>query len=114
MEFALQTQGSSSLATQGFTIVPPWGRSSEPVLIEKHDHPTAVILSIAEYDRLKLLSEGVYGTAVQPPPNCPRRISEPLKRMLKRKTFFVRHVISPVSGSKDSGTSIRFKFTAAW
>ncbi|MEM0965728.1 MAG: type II toxin-antitoxin system Phd/YefM family antitoxin [Verrucomicrobiota bacterium] len=25
----------------------------EPVLIEKHTHPTAVILSVAEYDRLK-------------------------------------------------------------
>ncbi len=25
----------------------------EPVLIQKHKHPTAVILSVAEYDRLK-------------------------------------------------------------
>lgn len=26
----------------------------EPVLVEKHNHPMAVILSVTEYDRLKL------------------------------------------------------------
>lgn len=38
----------------------------EPVLIEKHNHPTAVILSVTEYDRLKC--NGSERSARQPEP----------------------------------------------
>jgi prevent-host-death family protein len=43
---------SSNLAKQTFGRVLETAQL-EPVLIEKHNHPTAVILSVAEYDRLK-------------------------------------------------------------
>lgn len=43
---------SSNLAKQTFGRVLETAQH-EPVLIEKHNHPTAVILSLAEYDRLK-------------------------------------------------------------
>lgn len=45
---------SSNLAKQTFGRVLETAQR-EPVLIEKHNHPTAVILSVAEYDRLKLV-----------------------------------------------------------
>lgn len=45
---------SSNLAKQTFGRVLEMAQR-EPVLIEKHNHPTAVILSVAEYDRLKLV-----------------------------------------------------------
>jgi len=45
---------SSNLAKQTFGRVLETAQR-EPVLIEKHNHPTAVILSVAEYDRLKLI-----------------------------------------------------------
>ncbi|MGF1531466.1 MAG: type II toxin-antitoxin system Phd/YefM family antitoxin [Puniceicoccaceae bacterium] len=44
---------SSNLAKQTFGRVLEAAQRG-PVLIEKHHHPTAVILSVTEYDRLKL------------------------------------------------------------
>lgn len=44
---------SSNLAKQTFGRVLETAQR-EPVLIEKHNHPAAVIVSVAEYDRLKL------------------------------------------------------------
>lgn len=44
---------SSNLAKQTFGRVLEKAQR-EPILIQKHNHPTAVILSVTEYDRLKL------------------------------------------------------------
>jgi prevent-host-death family protein len=49
---------SSNLAKQTFGRVLETAQR-EPVLIEKHNHPAAVILSVAEYDRLKLVGSGI-------------------------------------------------------
>ena len=44
---------SSNLAKQTFGRILEKAQR-EPILIEKHNHPTAVLLSISEYDRIKL------------------------------------------------------------
>lgn len=40
-----------------------------PVLIEKHNHPTAVMLSVVEYDRLKLKRSSVTSRQGKKPVN---------------------------------------------
>ena len=44
---------SSNLAKQTFGRVLEKAQR-EPILIEKHNHPAAVLLSVSEYDRIKL------------------------------------------------------------
>ncbi len=57
---------SSNLAKQTFGRVLE-AAQREPVLIEKHNHPTAVILSVTEYDRLKLVGSDRSAPVLEPP-----------------------------------------------
>ncbi len=49
---------SSNTAKQSFGKVLEAAQRG-PVLIQKHNHPVAVLISIAEYDRLRSLPNGV-------------------------------------------------------
>ena len=84
---------SSNLAKQTFGRVLETAQH-EPVLIEKHNHPTAVILSVAEYDRLKLRGSD-------------RDLQEPEAPVVKSGVAKSLPVIPAKAGSQESQLSAR-------
>lgn len=66
-------------AKNGFGLLMDTARA-EPVTIEKHGRPVAVVISVEEYERLKARAEGVATekqSVVQPAPEADGRVGMP-------------------------------------
>jgi prevent-host-death family protein len=90
---------SSNLAKQTFGRVLETAQH-EPVLIEKHKHPTAVILSVAEYDRLKLVGSD-RSTSVKEGPVTKTDIAKslpviPIRATARKSTLSAQEMIELV------------------